>query len=117
MRSSLKKKLEQADRRLEVLKEKRQALIKKMEKMGPRVEELRSEWKATKAENKIAETLYGLEGDFGDLDSTLNRIEEKIKKRKALADASANMMEETYGDEEVIEIEGETGNSDKNGKK
>ncbi len=115
MGSSLRRKLEQADRRLEVLKEKRQALIKKMEKMGPRMEELRSEWKATKAENKIAEALYGLEGDFGDLDSTLDRIEEKIKKRKALADASADMMEETYQDE-VIEIESETGDSEENGK-
>lgn len=114
VRTSLKKRLEQADRRLEVLKNKREELMKKMEKVGPRLEELRSEWKATKAENKIADALYGLEGDFGDLDSTLDRIEEKIKKRKALADASADMMEETYGDEDVIEIEEETGKSDKN---
>lgn len=116
-RFSFEKRLEQADRRLEVLRNKRRELMKKMERMGPRLEELRSEWKATKAENKIADALYGLEGDFGDLDSTLDRIEEKIKNKKALADASADMMEETYGDEEVIEIEDEIGRSDENGEK
>lgn len=110
---SLERKLQQANRRLEVLKEKRQEVIKKMDEIKPRMEELKSEWKATRAESKIAEALYGLNHDFGDLDLALDRIEEKIKKEKALADASADMLEESREEDEIIEIEGETENSDK----
>lgn len=110
-RGLLKAKLQQTNQRLKVLKKKRKELIEKMERIRPKMEELTSEWKATKAESRIAEALYGMKGEFGDLDSALDRIEEKIRKKKALADASADMLEANYPNGKVIEIEGDDSDS------
>jgi phage shock protein A len=100
--------LGKAEVRINAMKEKRIDLVAKLEELRRRKEELKSEWHLAQAEQRITSALSGLEGDFGDVDLTLQRVEEKVKLAKARAEASSEVaLEASVGDEEIIEIEGE----------
>jgi len=101
----LEAKLEKAEVRINAMKEKRIDLVAKLDELRQRKEELKSEWRLAKAEERISAALSGLEGDFGDIDLTLQRVEEKVRMTKARAEASAEVSLEEG--EEAIEIEGE----------
>jgi len=96
-------KYEKADLRINAMKEKQVALRAKMEELRQRKEELKSEIRLAESEKKISAALSGLDGDFGDIDLTIQRIEEKVKRTKALADASTEVaLESSSGD--VIDL-------------
>ncbi len=99
--------LSKAEVRINAMKEKRIDLVAKLEELRRRKEELKSEWRLAQAEQRITSALSGLEGDFGDVDLTLQRVEEKIKLAKARASASTEVALEASLEEEVLEIEGE----------
>ena len=97
--------LEKATLRVNAIKEKRIDLDAKLDDLRLKKEELKGEWRMAKAEERISGALAGLEGDFSDVDLTMQRIEEKVKRKKALAAASAEMVAEQRTD--VIDIAGE----------
>lgn len=99
--------LEKATMRVKAIKEKRIDLDAKLEDLRLKKEELKSDWRMAKAEERIAGALAGLEGDFSDVDLTMQRIEEKVKRKKALAAASSEMAAELSARDQVIEIAGE----------
>lgn len=101
--------LSKAEVRINAMKEKRIDLVAKLEELRRRKEELKSEWRLAQAEQRITSALSGLEGDFGDVDLTLQRVEEKIKLAKARASASTEVALEASleGEKGVLEIEGE----------
>ena len=102
--------LSKAEVRINAMKEKRIDLVAKLDELRRRKEELKSEWRLAQAEQRITSALSGLEGDFGDVDLTLQRVEEKIKLAKARASASTEVALEAsleLEEEGVIEIEGE----------
>lgn len=100
-------KLEKAELRINAMKEKQIALQAKMEQLRQRKEELKSEIRMAEAEKKISSALSGLDGDFSDIDLTIQRIEEKVKRTKALAEADTEVaLEGSKSD--VIDITGET---------
>jgi len=98
----MEEKLEKAEVRINAMKEKRIDLVAKLEELRQRKEELVSEWRLARAEERISSALAGLEGDFGDIDLTLRRVEEKVKRVKARAEASTEVSLEER--EEPIEI-------------
>jgi phage shock protein A len=100
----MEEKLEKAEVRINAMKEKRIDLVAKLEELRGRKEELVSEWRLAQAEERISSALAGLEGDFGDIDLTLRRVEEKVKRVKARAEASTEVSLEER--EEPIEIAG-----------
>lgn len=97
-------KLEKAEVRINSMKEKRIDLKAKLEDLRAKKEELKSEWRMAKAEERIAGALTGIGGDFSDVSLTLERMEEKVKRKKALAAATADVAEL---DKDVIELEAE----------
>ncbi len=105
----MEEKLSKAEIRINAMKEKRIDLVAKLEELRQRKEELKSEWRLAQAEERISGALAALEGDFGDVDLTLQRVEERVKRLKAQAEASAEVALESAAKagEGVIEIEGE----------
>ena len=99
-------KLDKAHLRINAMKEKQIALQAKMEELRQRKEELKSEIRLAEAEKKISTALSGLDGDFGDIDLTIQRIEEKVKRTKALAEASTEVALEAQSN--VIDLEAVT---------
>jgi phage shock protein A len=100
-------KFQKAELRINAMKEKQIALQAKLEDLRTRKEEIKSELRMAEAERRISSALSGLDGDFGDVDLTIQRIEDKVKRTKALAEATTEMaleMGRARGD--VIEIEG-----------
>ncbi len=98
---SHQKRVEELDERLvkanlsvNTLKEKQIDLDAKIEDLRSRKEQLKSEWRMAEAEERISSSLAGFESDFSDMDLTLGRIEGKIKHKKALAEASSEVMAE-----------------------
>jgi phage shock protein A len=98
--------LETATLRVNAIKEKRIDLDAKLDDLRLKKEELKSDWRMAKAEERISGALAGLEGDFSDVDLTMQRIEEKVKRKKALAAASAELAADRRADD-VIDIAGE----------
>ncbi|HEY5595947.1 MAG TPA: PspA/IM30 family protein [Candidatus Bipolaricaulota bacterium] len=88
----LQSRLEKAEVSVNTLKEKLIDLEAKIEDIRSRKEQLKSEWRMAKAEERISGSLAGFENDFSDMDMTLGRIEEKIKRKKALAQASTEVL-------------------------
>ena len=83
--------LSKAEIRINAMKEKRIDLMAKLEELRHRKEELKSEFRLARAEERITGALAALEGDFGDVDLTLKRVEEKVRQLKARAEASTEM--------------------------
>ena len=104
--ANFEEKLEKAHLRINAMKEKSIALQAKMEELRQRKEELKSEIRLAEAEKKISTALSGLDGDFGDIDMTIQRIEEKVKRTKALAEASTEVALESQAN--VIDLEAVT---------
>ena len=104
---ALQDNLERAGLRVKAIKEKQIDLKAKLDDLRLKKEELKSEWRLSKAEERISGALAGLEGDFSDVDLTLQRIEEKVKRKKALAQASSEVLAGQAEHEPVIEIAGE----------
>ena len=90
----LSDRLEKANLSVNTLKEKQISLETKIDDLRARKEQLKSEWRMAKAEERITGSLAGFENDFGDMDLTLGRIEEKIKRKKAVAEASTEVLAE-----------------------
>lgn len=90
----LDQRLEKANLSVNTLKEKRIDLETKIDDLRTRKEQLKSEWRMAKAEERISGSLAGFENDFSDMDLTLGRIEEKIKRKKAFAEASTEVLAE-----------------------
>ena len=86
--------LEKANLSVNTLKEKQIDLETKLEDLRSRKEQLKSEWRMAKAEERISGSLAGFESGFSDMDLTLGRIEEKVKRKKALAQASTEVLAE-----------------------
>jgi hypothetical protein len=86
--------LDKANMSVNTLKEKQIDLDAKIEDLRSRKDQLKSEWRMAKAEENISSSLAGFENDFSDMDFTLGRIEEKIKRKKALAEASTEVIAE-----------------------
>ena len=97
-------KLEKAEVRINAMKEKRIDLKAKLDDLRAKKEELKSEWRMAKAEERIAGALTGIGSDFSDVSLTIERMEEKVKRKKALAAATADVAEL---DKDVIEAEAE----------
>lgn len=97
----LDQRLEKANLSVNTLKEKRIDLETKIDDLRARKEQLKSEWRMAKAEERITGSLAGFESDFGDMDLTLGRIEEKIKRKKAIAEASTEVLAEQQLNEAI----------------
>jgi len=90
----LEDRLGKAKLSVNTLKEKQIDLDAKIEDLRSRKEQLKSEWRMAEAEERISSSLAGFESDFSDMDLTLGRIEGKIKHKKALAEASTEVLGE-----------------------
>lgn len=97
----LSERLDKANISVNTLKEKRIDLETKLEDLRSRKEQLKSEWRMAKAEERISGSLAGFESDFSDMDLTLGRIEEKVKRKKALAQASTEVLAEQQAQEAI----------------
>jgi phage shock protein A len=105
--NEFEEKYQKAELRINAMKEKQIALQAKMEQLRHRKEELKSEIRMATAEKKISSALSGLDGDFSDIDLTIQRIEDKVKRTKALAEADSEVALEGHTSN-VIDIVGET---------
>lgn len=90
----LKKKVSNSRRWIESIREKRLDVKAKLDQVQMEKERLKSEWRMAKAESRIESALSGLGSDVGDIDLTISRAKEKIKRKRALASASREMVEE-----------------------
>ena len=82
------------DNNLEKLKATKQKLEVKIQQFGAKKEILKAQYDASKATVKVQESLTGLGEDISDVKSTVDRIEERIEKQKARADAITVMVDE-----------------------
>lgn len=92
---TLESRLEKANLSVNALREKQIDLETKLENLRAKKQQLKTEWNLAKAEERITSSLAGIESDFSDMDLTMARIEEKIKRKKAQAEASAEMVTQT----------------------
>lgn len=91
---SLNKQIAQLDKNLENLKATKQKLEVKIQQFGAQKEILKAQYDASKATVQVQESLTGLSEDMVDVKSTVDRIEEKIQKQKARAEAITTMVNE-----------------------
>lgn len=91
--------LEKATLSVNTLKEKQIDLDTKVDDLRSRKEQLKSQWRMAKAEERLSSSLAGFEGDFSDMDLTLGRIEQKVKRKKALAQASTEVLAEQQSEQ------------------
>lgn len=101
----LSERLEKANLSVNTLKEKQIDLDAKIEDLRSRKEQMKSEWRMAEAEERISSSLAGFESDFSDMDLTLGRIEGKIKHKKALAEASTEVMADQESDSGLPSLE------------
>ncbi len=90
----LEGRLEKANISVNTLKEKQIDLETKLENLRTQKQQLKSEWRMAQTEERISSSIAGIENDFSDMDLTMARIEEKIKRKKAQAEASAEVVSE-----------------------
>jgi|GEM_PF-587938 len=109
---SLEKKLEKTRRWVESIKEKRLNVKAKLERVQMEKESLKSEWRMAQAESRIESALSGLGDEVGDVDLTISRAKDKIKRKRALASASREVAEEDLvegsSEESIPELEEST---------
>lgn len=96
---NLNRQIAQLEKNLENLKATKQKLEVKIQQFGAQKEILKAQYDASKATVQVKESLTGLSEDAADIKSTVDRIEERIQKQKARADALTTMVDDGTLDE------------------
>ena len=87
----LKEALDNMEKKVRMLKDKQVDLKSKIQRFADKKDELKSDFAMAQASRKVNDALTGISGEIGDVDLTVTRMEAKIRKEQATADASDEM--------------------------